>query len=73
MSRRSSTGSSGGARVLHLDAFSGIAGNMFLAALLELGLSRRALEDDLKALGVPFRLRLSRVRRGALAARYLRV
>ena len=41
MSRRSSTASSRsagraapGARVLHLDAFSGIAGNMFLGAML---------------------------------------
>ncbi len=73
MSPRSSTGSSGGGPVLHLDLFSGIAGNLFLAALLDLGLPRRALEDDLSALPVAFRLRISRVRRGALAARLLRV
>lgn len=73
MSPRSSTGSSAGGPTLHLDLFSGISGNMFLAALLDLGLSRRALEEDLRALPVSFRLRISRVRRGALAARYLRV
>jgi hypothetical protein len=56
MSRRSSTGSSHpgsrgeGGTVLHLDTFSGIAGNMFLAALLDLGLSRRQLDEDLAAL-----------------------
>jgi pyridinium-3,5-bisthiocarboxylic acid mononucleotide nickel chelatase len=59
--------------LLHLDAFSGIAGNMFLAALLDLGLPRRVLEEDLAGLDVPFRLRVSRVHRGPLAARYLRV
>jgi uncharacterized protein (TIGR00299 family) protein len=59
--------------VLHLDLFSGIAGNMFLGALLDLGLSRRDLEADLAGLGVPHRLRVARVRRGALAARYVEV
>ncbi len=69
--RRAKRGSGG--RVLHLDCFSGIAGNMFLAALLDAGLSRRALVEDLAALPVPHRLVVSRVSRGPLAARYLRV
>lgn len=81
MSRRSSTASSGrraagpapGARMLHLDAFSGAAGNMVLGALLELGLPRRELEADLRALGVPFRLKIESVRRGALGATHLDV
>jgi uncharacterized protein (TIGR00299 family) protein len=60
-------------RVLHLDAFSGAAGNMFLGALLDLGLPRRELERDLTGLGVPHRLQLRRVRRGALGACYLHV
>jgi hypothetical protein len=59
--------------VLHLDLFSGIAGNMFLGALLDVGLPRRDLEADLAGLGVPHRLRVSRVRRGALTARYVEV
>ncbi|CAG0982894.1 Pyridinium-3,5-bisthiocarboxylic acid mononucleotide nickel insertion protein [Myxococcaceae bacterium] len=71
-SRTASSPSSGG-RVLHLDAFSGIAGNMFLAALLDLGLSRRALEDDLRGLGVGFRLEIETVRRGAIGAKWLDV
>lgn len=58
---------------LHLDLFSGIAGNMFLGALLDAGLSRRALAADLAGLGVEHRLRVQRVRRGALAALYVRV
>jgi uncharacterized protein (TIGR00299 family) protein len=80
MSRRSSTGSerrlpaaADGPRALHLDLFSGIAGNMFLGALLDLGLPQRALEQDLAGLGVKYRLRVSRVRRGPLAARYVHV
>lgn len=73
MSRRSSTAPSGGGRVLHLDAFSGVAGNMFLGALLDAGLPRRALEADLAGLGIEHRLRVRRVKRGALAALYLDV
>jgi len=76
MSRRSSTASSRalrGGRVLHLDCFSGIAGNMFLGALLDLGLARRELESDLAGLGVAHRLRVRRVHRGPIAARYVEV
>jgi len=58
---------------LHLDVFSGIAGNMFLGALLDLGLPRRVLEEDLAALGVEHRLKVSRVKRGALSGRYVDV
>ena len=71
MSRRSSTGSS--PRLLHLDLFSGIAGNMFLGALLDLGLSRKVLEADLAGLGVEFTLRVRKVTLGGLAARHVRV
>ncbi len=75
MSRRSSTASERRAsgKLLHLDAFSGIAGNMLLGALLDLGLPRRALEADLEPLGLDFALRVRRVQRGALAARYVDV
>jgi hypothetical protein len=72
MARRKRAASPG-ARVLHLDCFSGIAGNMFLGALLDLGLSRRELEADLAGLSLPHRLVVKRVRRGALAARYVDV
>jgi uncharacterized protein (TIGR00299 family) protein len=84
MSRRSSTGSekragaarrpvSEGPRVLHLDAFSGVAGNMMLGALLDLGLPKRALEADLAGLDVRFKLDVQRVQRGALEASYVEV
>lgn len=83
MSQRSSTGSerrappAGAApaagRLLHLDAFSGLAGNMLLGALLELGLPQRTLIADLGGLGVPFQMVSRRVRRGALVARWVDV
>ncbi len=58
---------------MHLDLFSGIAGNMFLSALLDAGLSRRALTEDLAGLKLDHKLRVRTVKRGALAARYLEV
>jgi uncharacterized protein (TIGR00299 family) protein len=65
--------SSAAARLLHLEPFSGIAGDMLLGALLDLGLSRRALTDGLAGLGVEYKLRVKTVRRGALAARHVDV
>ncbi len=62
-----------GASLLHLDCFSGIAGNMFLAAMLDAGLPRAALRDDLAGLGLPHKLVVKRVMRGAIAAPYLDV
>ena len=59
--------------MLHLDTFSGISGNMFLGALLDAGLPLRELEAGLAGLGVPHRLRVTKVKRGALAARYVEV
>jgi uncharacterized protein (TIGR00299 family) protein len=62
-----------GGRLLHLDCFSGIAGNMFLGALLDAGLSRKALEAELSGLGVEYKLVVKNVMRGAIAARYVDV
>jgi uncharacterized protein (TIGR00299 family) protein len=62
-----------GERILHLDTFSGIAGNMFLGAMLDAGLPRRTLESDLAGLGVDHRLRVRGVKRGGLGARYVEV
>ena len=77
MPRRSSIDSEGLGepvqKILHLDLFSGIAGNMFVSALLDLGLSREDLESDLAGLGLEHEIEISRVSRGALSARYLRV
>ncbi len=46
---------------------------MFLAAMLDAGLPRRALREDLAALDVPHTLVVRRVTRGAIAAPYLDV
>ncbi|MEE3328460.1 MAG: nickel pincer cofactor biosynthesis protein LarC [Myxococcota bacterium] len=77
MPRRSSTDSDRlgerSQKILHLDLFSGIAGNMFASALLDLGLSQEELESDLSGLGIEHQLEVSRVSRGALSARYLKV
>jgi uncharacterized protein (TIGR00299 family) protein len=72
-SKSSNVKSGGSGRILHLDPFSGIAGNMFLAALLDLGLSRRDLDRDLAGLGIDYKLRVSKVQRGALVGRYVDV
>jgi len=66
-------GRDSGTRVLHLDVFSGIAGNMLLGALLDAGLSREQLEADLAGLGLDHRLIVRRVRRGILSALYVDV
>jgi uncharacterized protein (TIGR00299 family) protein len=46
---------------------------MFMGAMLDLGLSRRELEEDLAGLRLPHRLRVRKVTRGAIAARYVEV
>ena len=62
-----------GRPVLHIDPFSGIAGNMFLGAMLDAGLRRKDLTEGLAGLGVDHRLVVKKVRRGALAAPYVDV
>jgi uncharacterized protein (TIGR00299 family) protein len=62
-----------GRKVLHLDAFSGAAGNMFIGALLDLGMSRKALVSALEPLGLDFKLVVKKVQRSGFAARYVDV
>lgn len=61
------------AKQLHLECFSGIAGNMLLGALLDAGLPRRELDAALEGVGLKGALRVRRVRRGALRAPYVSV
>jgi hypothetical protein len=59
---------------LWLDPFAGISGDMFLGALLDVGLSLQALRADLRRLKLPaWSLKRSEVMRGALRGTRLRV
>jgi len=61
------------ARVLYFDCFSGAAGDMILAALLDAGLPLDQLRAALGSLAVGHELRVSRVMRAGLSATYLDV
>jgi pyridinium-3,5-bisthiocarboxylic acid mononucleotide nickel chelatase len=51
-------------KTLYLDIFSGISGDMLIGALIDLGLDVRALEHELKKLGLDdYHLRISRGRK----------
>jgi len=55
-------------RIAYLDCFSGISGDMFLGALVDVGVSPKLLEDTVAALNIGARLEISRVTRGGIAA-----
>ena len=56
-------------KTLYFDCFSGIAGDMTIGALLDLGLDFEYLKSELKKLPVEgYELRASRVRRSNLSA-----
>ncbi len=60
-------------RVLYLDPFSGIAGDMFLGLLFNLGIDEAALVDELERLEVRFDLAVSQVHKSGIAAVSTRV
>jgi len=55
-------------RIAYLDCFSGISGDMFLGALVDVGVSPKLLEDTVGALDIGARLETSRVMRGGISA-----
>ncbi len=60
-------------RVLYLDCFSGISGDMFLGALVELGVPVAELQQAADALGLEATISTERVRRAGFAATLVRV
>ena len=55
-------------RIAYLECFSGMSGDMFLGALVEVGVPARVLEETVAALGVEAKLEISRVVRSGISA-----
>jgi pyridinium-3,5-bisthiocarboxylic acid mononucleotide nickel chelatase len=60
-------------RVAHFDCFSGISGDMTLAALLDLGVDRDAICTGIRSLGLPIEIEIESVRKGGFASTYVHV
>ena len=60
-------------RVAHFDCFSGISGDMTLAALISAGVDETAIRQGLESLGLPIHLAVQSIQRGAFAATAVRV
>ncbi len=55
-------------RIAYLDCFSGISGDMFLGALVDVGVSPKLLEATVAALTIDARIEFSKVMRSGIAA-----
>jgi uncharacterized protein (TIGR00299 family) protein len=60
-------------RVLYIDCFSGVAGDMLLGAMIDAGLPVEALRDALGSLGVDHELAVEPVMRAGLSATHVQV
>lgn len=59
--------------VAHFDCFSGISGDMTLAALIDAGVDAEAIRQGLASLGLPISLEIDKVRKGGFAATYVHI
>src|SRR5262249_17342284 len=55
-------------RGLHFDCFSGLSGDMTLAALIDAGVDAEVVRQGIASLGLPIRLDVAKVRKGGFAA-----
>jgi uncharacterized protein (TIGR00299 family) protein len=60
-------------RVLHFDCFSGISGDMTLAALIDAGVDADAIRRGIDSLGLPVKLSFSKKRRCGLAGTHVEI
>lgn len=60
-------------RLAYFDCFSGIAGDMTLAALVDAGVDARAIQSAVASLGLPCELTFETVKRGGFRANYAKV
>ena len=60
-------------RIAYFDCFSGIAGDMTLAALVDAGVDPRAIQSAVASLGLPCELTFETVYRGGFRANYAKV
>lgn len=60
-------------RALHFDCFSGISGDMTLAALIDAGVDPEAIRAVLNSFELPITLEIERVKRNGIAATYANV
>jgi uncharacterized protein (TIGR00299 family) protein len=60
-------------RTAHFDCFSGISGDMTLAALLSAGVPREAVETGIASLNLPVKLQVETVKRRGFAALHVKV
>jgi hypothetical protein len=60
-------------RIAYVDPVGGLAGDMLIAALLDAGAPRSALEDATAALGLDVRIEVERVQRGGVSATHVDV